>query len=235
MNARNLLNLLILILFFGCSKNETKSYEYWNDLTNKKYAEINILTQSVACSNITEFEIVAIGRSYYAVHPSVRERFDILRNELEELERERGIAGSREGFAWAREESLFPNPPVRKVCENGKPLLIYAQNLSLEEVNSELPIRHEEIRTFYQNISCTDANQWNGRYIISQNCGFEAFAVHESIRKDEMDTKLDVYNMLMIRKMTLEGTKCEQAFLTDKLLKNEPVKCEAGKPVVIGN
>lgn len=235
MNARNLLNLLILTLFLGCSKSEPKSYEYWNDLTNKKYAEINVLIHSVSCSNIEDFEIVATGRNFYAVHPSIRESFDRLKAELEGLEREREIAGSRESFAGATEQSLFPNPPVKMMCENGKPLLIYANNLTLDEVNLELPIRYDEIRTFYENVPCTDANQWNGRYILSQNCSVESFSVHKTIRKDEMNTKLDVYNMLMIRKMALERTKCETAFLTKKLLSNEPVKCEAGKPVVIEN
>ncbi len=235
MKKHTLLQIFILALFLACSKNEPKSFEYWDDLANKKRSEITALTQSIPCSNIEEFGIVSTGGNYYPVHLSIIEKFARIKLELEDILREREIAGSREGFAWAREESLLPNPPVRKVCQNSKPLLIYSHDLSLEEVNLELPIWYEEIKTFYENVSCNDANQWTGRYILSQNCSIEAFAVHKTVGKEEMDNKLDVYNMLMVRKMSLEKTKCESGFPAEKLVKNQPVICEAGKPVVIEN
>lgn len=224
---RNLLYLpaITFLLFFACSKSEPQSYEYWNKLVNEKHQAINLLVQSVPCTNIEEFEIVKVNLSYYPVHPSVRAQFDQLQNELLQLEKERDKAASREEILL----DVFghPNPPLRKICDQGKPRLIYAKDLSIDEINAELPIRYKEIQEFYQDIPCTDPGEWTS-YFIRTGCCMEGIAIHKTIRTEEMITKIECYNRLMEAKMNLEEIHCEE--ICPNMAK--PVQCIDGKPVV---
>jgi len=224
---RNLfyLPMMTFLLFFACSKSEPQSYEYWSKLVNEKYQEINLLVQSVPCTDIEAFQITKMGASYYLVHPSIKTQFDKLQTELQQLEKERGKAASREGIL--SDSYMLPNPPVRKVCDQGKPKLIYVQNLSIDEINAELPVRYKEIQEFYQDIPCTDPNEWTS-YFLRTGCCMEGVAIHKTIRSEEMVAKIELYNRLMEAKMHLEKVHCEGG--CPNMAK--PVQCKDGKPIV---
>ncbi|WP_437918654.1 hypothetical protein [Sphingobacterium sp. LRF_L2] len=228
---RNTLYYLSMVIFvLACSKSEPKSYEYYNNLVNEKYEEINTLIQSVSCTNIDEFEIVRIQR-YYLVHPSIRTVFDKLQTELAQLEKEKSIAYVREGWIGGDTSPTIPNHPVKKICENGKPRLLYVNDLSIEEIDAELPNRYEKIKTFYKDVSCTDANQWIGRYLVSANCNMEVVAIHETVQNEEVVAKIDLYNLMMIKKLRSEKQECIGS-IYDKFFESKTVQCENGKPVV---
>ncbi|HMR18015.1 MAG TPA: hypothetical protein PKA53_01835 [Sphingobacterium sp.] len=222
---RILLLFVAATLLFSCEKEEKKSYLYWSNLVSEKHAEINTLTQSVSCTDIEEFEIV--NRSgYFMVHLSIMLKFDQLMVELEQLQSEAGKAATREGIL--NDMMWSPNPPVRKVCADGKPKLIFAQNLSLEEVNEELPIRLEELENFYNDITCTNADEWTG-YFLRAGCCMQGIAIHKTIRTAEMFEKVHIYNRLMERKLSLEKMDCKDMNCPNEA---KPVQCIDGKPVI---
>lgn len=229
MKKLNLLYFCVFALFFGCSKSEPKTFEYWNNLVNEKLEEINRLVQSVPCTDAGDFEIVRKG-GYYLVHPSVRIEFDRLQVQLEGLEKERNIAQTREGWIGSP-PPMIPSHPVRKVCENGKPKLLYVKDLSIEEINTEIPMRYKEIVNFYKDASCTDPNQWFGRYIFS-DCKLEAVAIHKTIRNEEIISKVDIYNQMMVRKFQLEKPNCGGNLRFESVFEILPAQCEDGRPVV---
>jgi hypothetical protein len=68
---RKTINTLILLILFSCTKDEQKSFAYWNEMVNNKYTEIRHLTESVKCTDINEFDIVKTD-FYYLVHPSIK-------------------------------------------------------------------------------------------------------------------------------------------------------------------
>jgi hypothetical protein len=212
-------------VLFSCEKEEKKSYLYWSNLVSEKHAEINTLTQSVPCADIEEFELVNQS-GYHLVHPSVRTAFDRLMDELQYLQSEAGKAAAREGILndlmWA------PNPPLRKVCSEGKPKLVFAQQLSLEEINEELPVRLEELENFYNDVPCTDAGEWTS-YFLRTGCCMEGIAIHKTIRTAEMFDKVHIYNRLMEAKLALEKPDCRESNCPTQA---KPVQCIDGKPVI---
>lgn len=230
MKRHFLFHLLIAILFLACSKSELKPHAYWNNLVNEKQGEIISLVQSVSCSDIAEFEIVKRG-GYYLVHPSIRADFDKLQTELEQLEKERSIAAAREDLIGGPAPSI-PTHPVRKVCDNGKPKLIYVKDLSLDEINAELPARYNELITFYKDEVCSDATQWGGRYIFA-DCAVEPIAIHKTIRNEEMVSKIDIYNQMMMVKILHEKKECDVKVRFEKVFEYKLVVCKDGKPTVI--
>lgn len=199
-----LTSLIVLTLLMGCSKDEEKSYTYWSNLVEKKQIEINNLVQSVACTDVSDFEIIA-KNGYHLVHPTVKSTFEILQTELDNLLKERSKADPIKDA----ENLLFTHPitPIKKICENGKPKLIFPSDLSLEEINVELPLRYAEISAFYKDVPCTDANAWF-IYVIRNACCLESMAIHKTIGTQELTTKINSYNRLIEAKMTLEGTTC---------------------------
>jgi len=146
--------------------------------------------------------------------------------DLQHLQSEAGKAAAREGivndYIWA------PNPPLRKVCAEGKPTLIYVQNLPLEEINEELPPRLDEIENFYNDVPCTDANAWSS-YFLRKGCCMEGIAIHKTIRTAEMFEKIHIHNRLMERKLALEKTDCKNNNCPTQA---KPVQCINGKPVI---
>ncbi|WP_144062764.1 hypothetical protein [Sphingobacterium paucimobilis] len=229
MKRSTLFHLCMVILFIACSKSEPKSYEYWNNLVSEKYEEINALVQSVPCTDIEAFEIIK-RNGYYPVHFSVRKQFDRLQVELEQLQQERNIASSREGML-SDIGPRIPNHPLRKVCDSGKAKLIYVKDLSMEEIDSELPVRYKEIKAFYKDVRCTDASQWTGHYIFS-DCKMEAIAVHKTDRHEEMLERIDIYNLMKMRKAASENLNCNKTS-SNSVFSIKPVECRDEKPVVI--
>jgi len=123
--------------------------------------------------------------------------------------------------------SAEPNPPLRAACRDGKPTLIYAQDLSLTEVNAERAARYPQIQNFYADVPCTDPSVWFVRLMFTGCCP-EGVAVHKTIRTDEFLELMFIYSRLSERKRNLENTECEggcAGFLT-------PVVCVDGKPIV---
>lgn len=222
---RILLLLVAAAFLYSCEKEEKHPYAYWSNLVSEKYGEIHTLTQSVPCTDIEEFEIVHKS-GYHLVHSSIKEQFDQLMVELEQLQSEASKAATREGIL--NDSMWAPNPPLRKECADGKPKLIFAQDLSLEEINAELPVRYEELENFYNDVPCTDADEWSS-YFLRTGCCMEGIAIHKTIRTAEMFDKIHIYNRLMEGKLWLEKVKCVGVDCPNMA---KPVQCIDGKPVV---
>lgn len=185
------------------------------------------MTQSVHCTEINDFETVQIGHNYLLLHPSIKGQYGKLMQEYEYLQTQAGKAAGREGIL----NDIFapPNPPVRKQCQNGKPTLIFAQNLTLEEARSELSTRLAEIKAFYNDVTCTNANDWSA-YGIRTGCCIEAIAIHKTIKTVEFIQKIDLYNRIMEQKMTLEKVSCAGIPPCANSIKS--IQCVDGKPVI---
>lgn len=226
LKMKRILPYLLLLFLLGCSKEE-KSYEHWSKLASEKYKEIVALTQSVHCTEINDFETVQIGHNYLLLHPSIKGQYGKLMQEYEYLQTQAGKAAGREGIL----NDIFapPNPPVRKQCQNGKPTLIFAQNLTLEEARSELSTRLAEIKAFYNDVTCTNANDWSA-YGIRTGCCIEAIAIHKTIKTVEFIQKIDLYNRIMEQKMTLEKVSCAGIPPCANSIKS--IQCVDGKPVI---
>ncbi|WP_448139386.1 hypothetical protein [Sphingobacterium siyangense] len=226
-----ILPIIGLILFFACSKDSSKSYEYWNEQVTAKAQEINNLLESVPCTNIEEFEIVQRPYyTYYLVHSSLKNQFEKLNHELDHLQDELNKAAEREGktsYDAQRLSMPAPNPPVGKVCYNGKAALRFAYDLSLEEINAELPKRLKELKEFYKGVTCSNPNDWISSFLRT-GCCMEGIAIHKTIRSNEMIEKIALYNRLMENKLRLEKTTCQG----DCPNMARPVQCRDGKPFV---
>lgn len=226
-----LVPIIGFMLFFACSKDSSKSYEYWNEQVNAKAQELNTLLESVPCTNIEEFEIIQHPYyTYYLVHSSLKKQFEKLQLELDHLQGERNKAAEREGkiFNDAQRFSMpAPNPPVGKVCHNGKAKLRFAYELSLEEVNAELPKRLKELQEFYKDVTCSNPNDWTSHFLRT-GCCMEGIAVHKTIRSNEMIEKIQLYNRLMENKLHLDKTNCQGGCPNMA----SPVQCRDGKPFI---
>lgn len=201
--------LLTTLLLLSCKSDKEYPYEYWSQLVDEKHKEIVALTESVTCTDIEEFETIPFGADmapqYYLRHFSIELAFDKLLAELDHLQSERILAAAREGIYSAM---WMPNPPIRKACQDGKAKLIFAQDLSLEEVNEELSIRYEEIKNFYNDVSCTDSEEWSVGLLRRLECCYEPIAKHKRIASIEINEKIGIYNHIMNRKHQLENTSC---------------------------
>ncbi len=222
------LPIIGLILFLACSKDSSKSYEYWSEQVNKKTQEISTLLESVSCTNINEFEIIKRS-NYYLVHSSLKSQFENLSKELDHMLDEQDKAAAREGIM-----NIYPtldyipfNPPVKKACVNGKATLLYSKDLSLDEINAELPKRYKELQEFYKDVTCTNPNDWTSHFLRT-GCCMEGIAVHKTIRSTEMKEKIELYNILMENKLRLDKTTCQG----DCPNMAKPVQCKDGKPIV---
>lgn len=225
------LPIIAFLLLLGCTKDSSKSYKYWSEQVNQKTQEITTLLESVPCTNIDEFEIVKQS-NYYLVHLSLKKPFEKLRKELDHLLDEQHKAAEREGIVCYDVQPLFsfppPNPPLAKACQNGKAVMRYAHDLSLDEINTELPKRYQELQDFYKDLTCTNPNDWSSGF-LRKGCCMEGIAVHKSIRSNEMIDKIEIYNSLMERKLGLEKTNCQDRNCPNRA---RPVQCKDGKPFV---
>ncbi|MGE8378275.1 MAG: hypothetical protein ACN6PN_07995 [Sphingobacterium sp.] len=219
------------LLFLACSKDSSKSYDYWSELASKKAEEISTLLQSVPCKNIEEFEIIQRPYyTYYLVHSSLKSQFEKLQQELDYLQDERNKAAEREGKIFYETQLMsmpVPDPPLGKVCDNGKAMLRFAHNLSLEEINVELPKRYKELQEFYKDVVCSNPNDWQSHFLRT-GCCMEGIAVHKTIRSNEVIEKIQLYNRLTERKLSLEKTTCQGGCPNMA----RPVQCRDGKPFV---
>lgn len=214
----------LVICLVSCDKDNDRSFEYWSNQVSEKYKQINELTQSVSCADIDDFELVN-KNGYYLVHPSIKSNFDQLMLELERLNTEMYNAAGREGIMF--DLTMEPNPPVRRLCKDGKATLIYAQDLSLSEVNTELADRYPKIQNFYADVPCTDPSAWTARF-MRNGCCMEGIAVHNTIRTDEFLEQIFIYSSLSAIKLQLENVQCTGG--CPNMAK--PVACVNGKAVV---
>jgi|SRR5690606_34902862 len=230
MKKNTFLLLTTLLLLLSCKSDKEYPYEYWSRLVDEKHIEIVALTESVTCTDIEEFEIIPFGSymapQYYLRHFSIQLAFDKLLAELDHLQNERIRAAAREGIysgIW------MPNPPLHKACKDGKAKLIFAQDLSLEKINEELPIRYEEIKNFYNDVSCNDSEEWSVGLLLRSECCYEPIAKHKTIDSIEINEKIEIYNRLMERKHQLENTSCIQ--INCEATTNT-LSCMNGKPTI---
>lgn len=221
---------LLFILISSCDKSDEKSYEYWSNQVSEKYKEIELLTGSVPCTNIDEFETVSIMRAawldYFLVHPSVKSRFLLRLQELNDLREKQLEAQLREGISIYYD--AYFRYPLHKECKEGKATLVFSYDLTVDELNAEIPVRYEELKNFYKDVPCTNANEWTSQG-LRVNCCYEGFAVHKTIKTKEVMEKIQLYNRIVETKLMKEGTSCFSVNCKGNI---QPVKCVDNKAVV---
>ncbi|MVZ62602.1 hypothetical protein [Sphingobacterium humi] len=217
--------LLLLNILSACSKDATeKNADYWNAKADEKSKELVALLESIPCENVDDFIQKTYVMSYYLVHPSIEQKADKLAKEYEILFHKWVDAIQKEGGVV---DFAQMNPPVGRSCVNGKATLRYAQELSLEEVKAMMPGKYEAVKDFYKDVPCTNPNDWSA-YFLRSGCCPEAVAIHKTIRSAEFVELVITYNVLVQRKMQLEGTVCEGGCANAA----KPVVCKDGKPLV---
>lgn len=221
---------LLLVLVSSCDKSEDKSYDYWSDRVSDKYKDIELLIGSVPCTNIDEFETVSITRvawyDYFLVHPSIKSRFLLMLKELNDLIEKQLEAQRREGIEIYYDANY--QYPLRKICKEGKATLVFPHHLTIEEINKELPIRYDELKNFYKDVQCTNANEWSLQALLL-NCCYEVIVVHNTIKTAEVLEKIKVYNSLVEVKKMKEQISCLGVQCKNN---TQSVKCVNNKPVV---
>ncbi len=219
-------SFLVLLSFqlLSCSKSdELKSSSYWGKRAQEKKREINLLSESVPCQDISTFKVV-FKHNYFLVHPTIQARFDRLLAEYDDYFNKMLDAAAREGIIY---DFLYPIPPIKVVCRDGKATMLFVQDLTIQEVNEELPKFKNNIMDFYKDVNCTDPSEW-GSMILIVNCNYEGFAIHKKIRNKEFHELLLTYYELNNRKNQLENIKCDGMSSN----KQATISCKEGKPVV---
>jgi hypothetical protein len=107
------------------------------------------------------------------------------------------------------------------------------RDMAIEDIESELPIRYNEIKKFYKDISCVGSNEWTGRFILIDENTIEPIAIPKSIKSDELKVKMDIYNSMMMAKLAAEEKKIDP--IVNAIFTVKPVECKDGKPTVIMN
>ncbi|MGJ1433326.1 hypothetical protein ACR79M_17370 [Sphingobacterium spiritivorum] len=227
---KRILSLLLLlsgIIFSGCKKDP--GYEELNHLADEKYQEIVQLTQSVACGDPSVWKIATIYNvipQYIPIHPSIQEKFRILSEEYIVLIKRAKNAPDAPTLYYT--DIIQGYPPIGIRCKNNKAELYYAKDMTLEEIEVELPKHLREIVDFYKNDICTNPNMWRISYIM-QDCKYIPIIYNENIRAEEFYRKSSQYQSLYAFKRQLQGTPpCTNQ--NDKPAKG--VSCENGKPVI---
>ncbi|WP_257666082.1 hypothetical protein [Parapedobacter tibetensis] len=216
---------IVIALLLSCQKNGRESYDYWSEQAYQTFLEMQQLSQSVPCTDIDAFETVMAANFYFLVHPSIQHAFGKLSDRYQSNSSKALEAAIREGIIVEPPEH---NPPLRRVCDNEVATLVFAQQLTLEEINAELPIRHDKIINFYHDVPCTDADAWFSQF-LKTGCCYEGIAAHKTIDTKIFFDQLTIYNQLMERKLYLENTPCE--YETCKRFAKPP-QCVDGQPVV---
>lgn len=68
--------------------------------------------------------------------------------------------------------------------------------------------------------------------IIFSDCKLEAVVIHKTIRNEEIISKVDIYNQMMLRKFQLEKPNCVGDLRFESVFETLPAQCEDGKPVI---
>ncbi|MGJ1197036.1 hypothetical protein ACR777_12855 [Sphingobacterium spiritivorum] len=226
---RVLSTLLLLsgILVLGCKKDP--GYEELKRLADEKYQEIVQLTQSVACGDPSVWKIATIyqlGPVYLPVHPSFEERYKKLVEEYHVRRKRADNAPDAPPIPYL--DYIEGYPPIGIRCKNNKAELYYAKDMTLQEIEEELPKYFTEIVDFHKNDPCTNPNLWRIGY-IRQDCKYIAVLYNENIRGEEFYRKGRQYESLYAQKRQLQASPpCSNQ--NDKPAKG--VSCENGKPVI---
>ncbi len=167
---------------------------------------------------------VVFKHNYFLVHPSLQARFDRLLAEYDDYFNKMLDAAEREGIIY---DFSYPIPPIKVVCRDGKATMLFVQDLTIQEVNEELPKFKNIIKDFYKDVNCTDPSEWSSMLLIV-NCKYEGFAIHKTIKTEEFKELLLNYYQLNNRKNQLENIKCDGMSSN----KQATISCKDGKPVV---
>ena len=207
-----------ITILLGCKKDE-KSAEYWNDKVLQTYNEILSLSKNYTCADIPQLSINA----FYATCP-----VNILihkkdENKLGNLTKdyEYYYQKYRETSSNLSEPLCGTIHPFRIDYKDNKPYIIDINNISLEEINSELPKLYNEIKDYYKNTVCNSIDDWQGFALINEDTK-EAIAGKKS--DIAFHQKIQLLYQLHCVKLSLEGKECNLKLYKDKFI----LTCENG-------
>lgn len=203
-----------IFLFNSCKKDE--SWEYWDNLAEKKYEEIIALSNSYACSetsNLTTQVVYNICASTILVHKNDLKRFEELYKQFLSYEEKANKLGRPAITAMCAMDSS-----IKIGCKDNKAYLLNAYNISLEDLNIEMPKLYTEIKNHYNSLTCENINNLTGMTLYTGDVK-EAIAIKNT--DGSYYNKVQMYRLLNHRKAELEK---KQLNLNYSLKVN--VKCE---------
>lgn len=114
-------------------------------------------------------------------------------------------------------DCLF-DKPIKIGCKENKAYLVFTYNISLEDLNIEMPKLYTEIKNHYNSLTCENINNLTGAALYTDNVK-EAIA----IRATDLDLwqKVQTYKLLNRRKAELQNRQLD---IYNNLKVN--VKCE---------
>jgi len=225
--------ILCAILFLGCKK-ETRTFDEWQALAEAKLNEIEALVATIPCAQQSEAVIESVaqycGERYYPVTPSIKAKFNRLREQYEQFDSRRWAALIDEGGVI---DCLDPTPqPIRLGCQDNKLLVYTTYNLPIEEARERVEDLHAVIQHYKDTISCAGNQQWGIEVVQNlESDELEAVPVRYdndgSILQKWWRTFAD-YQVLVYRLWQDAGSE------TYPRLAKQPtgVRCVDGKPIV---
>lgn len=219
--------LLLLVLTFGCAK-EDKNYSYWNDLATAEWSKIQELTKGYSCQDMDKLTLQTIEDICpfnWIVHSKDLNRFQELNKQYQKY-RTKALHAKDAPYSTALVDCLS-NMALKIDCKDNKPAIITVMDLDLPELNSQISELQEEIKHFYDDVPCTQSNDWIGSYHLASDCKLEGVAIHKTIKTKEFGRLLNLINMCVFRKNTLEGINCNYKFPN-----SVTVTCQQNKPKV---
>jgi hypothetical protein len=217
------LTVVMVILLFNSCKKEENTWEYWDDLATKKMQEITNLSNNYACS---EIENLTIQNTYnfcsfdILIHKNDIQKFNELNKQYQEYKRKANEAGRPMVYY----DCLF-DKPIKIGCKENKAYLVFTYNISLEDLNIEMPKLYTEIKNHYNSLNCENINNLTGVTLYTDNVE-EAIA----IRATDLDfwQKVQTYKLLNQRKAQLENKQFNLNYNLKVIVKceNNSIKAE---------
>lgn len=231
MNYGYLLLVACAFLLAGCKKDSLTSEE-WGELADAKLNEIEALVATVPCSQRDEAVIESVeqycGEIYYPVTPSIKTKFNRLRDAYEQASRRRWGAFIDEGGVI---DCFGPSPqPIRIDCEDNDLLVYTVSNLPIAEAREMAEDLQAEIAHYKDTVTCSGNQQW--RIDVVQDLVSGAWDVLPFLYGDNFQQwryNVSDYQVLVRRLWHATGNETYPALVKRP---TGVVTCVDGKPVV---
>ena len=220
--------LLINVLFFGCAKDE-KSYAYWDELANIEWSKIQELTKDYTCQDMDKLTLQTINSMCpfsLIVHTKDLERFEELHRRYQTY-RTNALQADDAPLNYYSLIDCAPNMALKITCKDNKPTILTPMDLDLAQLNSQINELQEKIKHFYDDVTCTQSNDWMGSYFLVSDCKLEGAAMHKTIKTGEFNKLINLNNLCVYRKNKLEGADCNY-----KTPSQITLSCQQNKPQV---
>ena len=190
---------LLALLINSCKKDET--WQHWDNLAQKKYEEIITLASNYSCTDTPELTYQTINNKYcneyILIHNNDLKKFEDLNRQYQEYRMKAYDSGMQ-----LLAINCYTPPPVRIACKENKAYILNANNMTLQDLEIEIPKQYQEIKNYYNSRPCTSLADWLGLVLIHEET-LEPIAIKKADRN--LMEKISLYNNMIERKMQFEN------------------------------